>query len=63
MNLFNKNYPYHLYWLIIGAILLLFPALGVVHLFDWDEINFAESAREMLTSGDYRHVQINYEPL
>ncbi len=62
MNLFNKNYPYHLPLLIAGAVLLLFPALGAVHLFDWDEINFAESAREMLTSGDYRHVQINYEP-
>ena len=62
MNLFNKNYPYHLPLLIAGAVLLLFPALGIVHLFDWDEINFAESAREMLTTGDYRHVQINYTP-
>ena len=31
-------------------------------MFDWDEINFAESAREMLVSGDYLHVQINFEP-
>ncbi len=36
--------------------------LGDVHLFDWDEINFAESAREMLVSGNWRVVQINFEP-
>jgi 4-amino-4-deoxy-L-arabinose transferase-like glycosyltransferase len=38
------------------------PFLGRLHLFDWDEINFAESAREMLTSGDYRDVQIGFQP-
>lgn len=32
------------------------------HLFDWDEINFAESAREMIVTGDYQTVQINYKP-
>ena len=31
-------------------------------LLDWDEINFAESAREMLATGDYGSVQINYRP-
>lgn len=36
--------------------------LGSVHLFDWDEINFAESAREMLMTKDFFRVQINYEP-
>lgn len=44
------------------ASLFYLPFLGRVHLFDWDEINFAESAREMLTSGEYTYVQINYEP-
>ncbi len=44
-----------------GAILFL-PFLGAVHLFDWDEINFAESAREMLVSGNFQQVQINFEP-
>lgn len=44
------------------AALLFIPFLGAVHLFDWDEINFAESAREMLATGDYFHVQINYQP-
>lgn len=42
--------------------LVFFVGLGHVHLFDWDEINFAESAREMMASGDYLRVQINYSP-
>jgi 4-amino-4-deoxy-L-arabinose transferase-like glycosyltransferase len=41
---------------------LFFLGIGQTHLFDWDEINFAESAREMIHSGDYLRVQINYEP-
>lgn len=62
MNLFlihKKHYPFTL--LLLGTI-FFFPFLGHVHLFDWDEINFAESSREMLESGDYFHVQINYQP-
>ena len=39
-----------------------FLGLGKVHLFDWDEINFAESAREMLATGNYLSVQINFIP-
>jgi 4-amino-4-deoxy-L-arabinose transferase-like glycosyltransferase len=38
------------------------PFLGRLHLFDWDEINFAESAREMLVTGNYRDVQIGFLP-
>ncbi len=38
------------------------PWLGRLHLFDWDEINFAEAAREMLVTGDYRQVQIGFQP-
>ena len=44
------------------AALLFIPFLGGVHLFDWDEINFAESAREMISSKDYLTVQINFIP-
>jgi len=42
------------YSLTIAAISFAFfvPFLGAVHLFDWDEINFAESAREMLVTGN-----------
>ena len=46
----------------IIAALLFVPFLGKVHLFDWDEINFAESAREMIVTGDYLTVQINFQP-
>lgn len=46
---------------LLAGLLLFIPFLGGVHLFDWDEINFAESAREMLVSGNYLTVQINYE--
>src|SRR6266581_1662677 len=49
-------------WLIalLGGLLFI-PFLGNVGLFDWDEINFAESAREMLITGDYFKVQINFK--
>lgn len=51
------------YWLIfIGTCILFLPFLGSVNLFDWDEINFAESAREMLVSGNFRQVTVNFEP-
>lgn len=46
--------------ILVFSVLFFVPYLGVVHLFDWDEINFAESAREMIASGDYLNVQINY---
>lgn len=39
---------------------VFYIGLGAVHLFDWDEINFAESAREMMASGDYLRVKINF---
>lgn len=43
------------------AALLFLPFLGAFHLFDWDEINFAEAAREMIVSGDWSQVQIGFE--
>jgi len=36
--------------------------LGAVPLFDWDEVNFATSAREMLITGDWQRVTVNFEP-
>ncbi len=48
--------------IVIVAALLFIPFLGDVHLFDWDEINFAESAREMILSKNYLTVQINFMP-
>jgi 4-amino-4-deoxy-L-arabinose transferase-like glycosyltransferase len=52
--------PY-LFWVLIGCIVYM-PFLGASQLFDWDEINFAESAREMLVTGDYLTVQIDFQP-
>ncbi|MDB9983897.1 glycosyltransferase family 39 protein [bacterium] len=49
---------------LIGIIgLIIFASFnGQSHLFDWDEINFAEAAREMIVTGNYSLVLINYEP-
>jgi hypothetical protein len=47
--------------LAISALLFV-PFLGHVHLFDWDEVNFAESAREMIAKNDFLTVQINFIP-
>jgi len=49
-------------YLFLFSFIFYFSFLGRVHLFDWDEINFAESAREMLVTGNFTQVQINYQP-
>jgi 4-amino-4-deoxy-L-arabinose transferase-like glycosyltransferase len=56
--------PARITYLIIALIaaLLFLPFLGHVHLFDWDEINFAECAREMIVSKDYLRMQIDFIP-
>ncbi len=50
--------------LVLGCFVALtvLPMLGNAYLFDWDEVNFAECAREMIVSGDYLHPQIEFEP-
>jgi 4-amino-4-deoxy-L-arabinose transferase-like glycosyltransferase len=53
-----KKYP-HLIITLFSALLFI-PFLGAVHLFDWDEINFAEAAREMILTQNYSRVQINF---
>ena len=59
---FQEDFRYpQAFILILGAVFFI-PLLGYVHLFDWDEINFAESAREMIVTGDYTRVQINFVP-
>jgi 4-amino-4-deoxy-L-arabinose transferase-like glycosyltransferase len=47
------------FFAIIGALFFI-PFLGNVHLFDWDEVNFAEIAREMIVTGNYAEPQINF---
>ena len=56
--------PNYLRYMIIATAgcLLFLPFLGQVHLFDWDEINFAECAREMIVSKDYLRAQIDFMP-
>lgn len=49
-------------FIILFSAILFLPFLGHVHLFDWDEINFAESAREMIVSHDYLRVQVDFQP-
>lgn len=44
------------------AAALYLPFLGSAHLFDWDEINFAECAREMILTKNYSQPQINFVP-
>ena len=50
--------------LLIAALAALFfiPFLGRVHLFDWDEINFAECSREMIKMDDYTRVYVDFKP-
>jgi 4-amino-4-deoxy-L-arabinose transferase-like glycosyltransferase len=48
--------------IVVGALLLFVPGLGAVHLFDRDEMNFAETAREMCVSGDWSRPQIGFLP-
>lgn len=45
----------------LAGIVLYLPFLGSFHLFDWDEINFAEAAREMLVTGDWSRPTIGFE--
>jgi 4-amino-4-deoxy-L-arabinose transferase-like glycosyltransferase len=49
-------------YLLLACCFLFIPFLGSVHLFDWDEINFAECAREMILSKDYLRTQIDFKP-
>ncbi len=55
------NYLKYIF-IICAASMLFFPFLGHVHLFDWDEINFAECAREMIVSKEYLRAQIDFMP-
>lgn len=59
INKFRNNYAV----ILLLLCCIFFPfAIGSVHLFDWDEVNFAEIAREMIVNKNYLNVQINYLP-
>jgi 4-amino-4-deoxy-L-arabinose transferase-like glycosyltransferase len=57
----SRNWVAYLLIVLIASLFFI-PFLGGVHLFDWDEVNFAEIAREMLVTNNYLQVQINFEP-
>lgn len=56
----KKSLASPLFFALLAAVFFL-PFLGSVHLFDWDEINFAEIAREMTVLHNYLEIYINYE--
>jgi 4-amino-4-deoxy-L-arabinose transferase-like glycosyltransferase len=59
----KKSHPITDLLFIAGCVLFFFfTFLGNIHLFDWDEINYAECAREMIVSKDFWHVQIDFKP-
>lgn len=57
----NQKLFFSLVFLVLGALFFI-PFLGGVRLFDWDEINFAECAREMVVLGDYGRVHVDFQP-
>jgi len=57
-----KNNAVYIIFISAIAAVIFVPFIGNCPLFDWDEVNFAECAREMVTSHNYSLVQINYRP-
>ena len=57
----NQSLKTSLLLALLGAVFYI-PFLGGVHLFDWDEINFAEISREMLITKEYFRVYVNFRP-
>ncbi len=57
-----NRYDFNYLLIALVAAFFYLPFLGNVHLFDWDEINFAECAREALATKNYMQLQINYAP-
>ena len=60
-TIIKNNYFLSLLITLIAGLIFI-PFIGNCPLFDWDEVNFAECAREMVTSGNYAVVQLNYRP-
>ena len=52
----------YFHWIIVLFVFVAcIPSIGLSALFDWDEVNFAECAREMIVSKDYFNVTINFQ--
>ena len=56
-----KKHKVPLLLALLGAVTFI-PFLGVVNLFDWDEINFAEISREMIVLKEYTRIYVHYIP-
>ncbi len=66
-NMHSVSYPkkrtlFVFLGIILLAALFMLPYLGSVNLFDSNEVNYAESSREMILTGDYLNVQIDFQP-
>ncbi len=46
----------------VTLVCVYLPFSGALHLFDWDELIFAEAAREMTERHDFLRVFVNYQP-
>ncbi len=57
----NTNLKANILIILFGALFFI-PYIGSVNLLDWDEVNFAEASREMIVTGDYSSVMIDFEP-
>ena len=57
----NQSFKTSALLAVLGAVFYI-PFLGGVHLFDWDEVNFAEISREMLITKEYFRVYVNFVP-
>lgn len=55
--LYLKNNTLLIFLIVIISAIIFIPFIGNCPLFDWDEVNFAECAREMIVSGNYSQVQ------
>lgn len=60
-HFFSKQLSHPFFYAVCAAVLFI-PFLGSVHLFDWDEINFAEISREMLVLQNYLQVHVRFLP-
>ncbi len=50
-------------YFLVGFVSIFAWGIGSVHLFDLDELYFAEITREMMHTGRYGQVSFNFEPL
>jgi 4-amino-4-deoxy-L-arabinose transferase-like glycosyltransferase len=46
----------------VSLVCVYLPFSGALHLFDWDELIFAEAAREMTERHDFLRIFVNYQP-